>query len=74
MIAPCQLYPTEVDPHEEVLPVLREYFSLRPPAVSDEPGITARELRRLNFMKRQPSEAAVVAAIEALIVDGEVMA
>ena len=74
MIAPHKLYPSEVDPHADVLPALRQYLYIRPSAVSDEPRVTARELRLLGLMKREPSEGEVEAALEALTVEGEVLA
>ena len=74
MIAPGELYPSEVDPHEDIVPALRQYVSIRPSAVSDEPHVTARELRPWGLMEREPSEAEVEAALEALTVDGEVLA
>lgn len=74
MIAPGQVYPSEVDPHLDVVPALRQYLSMRPSAVSDEPCVTTRELRLCGLMEREPSEAEVEAALEALTVEGEVLA
>jgi hypothetical protein len=73
MIAPHKLYPSEVYPHEDVVPALRQYLSIRPSAVSDEPHVTARELRLWGLMEREPSEGEVEAALEALTVEGEVL-
>jgi hypothetical protein len=53
---------------------LREYLSIRLSAVSDEPRITIRELRLWGLMEREPSEEEVEAALEALTVEGEVLA
>jgi hypothetical protein len=74
MIAPNKLYPSEVYPHEDVVPALRGFFSIRPSAVTDLPCHTARELRRLGLMEREPSEGEVDAALQALTIEGEVLA
>ena len=74
MTVPVELYPSEVEPPEDVVPAMRQYFSIRPSAVSDEPSVTARELRLLGLMESEPSEGEVEAALEALTVEGEVLA
>jgi hypothetical protein len=74
MIALGELYPSEVDPHEDVFPALRRYLSTRPSGVSDEPRVTTRELHWWGLMEHEPSEEEVEAAIEALTVEGEVLA
>jgi hypothetical protein len=74
MIASGQVYPSEVDPHHDVVPALRQYLSMRPSAVSDEPCVTTRELRLWGLMEREPTEAEVEAALEALTVEWEVLA
>lgn len=74
MTAPGELYPSEVSPHEDLVPAMRQYLSIRLSAVSDEPCVTARELRLWGLMEREPSEEEVEAALEALTVEGEVWA
>jgi hypothetical protein len=74
MIALAKLYPSEVDPHEDVVLALRQLLSIHPSAVSDEPSVTTQELRLWGLMEREPSEGAVEAALEALTVEGEVLA
>ena len=74
MTAPGESYPSDVDSHQDVVPALRQYLSIRPSAVSDEPRVTIRELRLWGLMEREPSEGAVEAALEALTVEGEVLA
>jgi hypothetical protein len=73
MPVPRDLYPSEVDGYEAVVPALRQYLSVRPSAVSDEPCVTARELRLRGLIEREPSEGAIEAALEALTVEGEVL-
>jgi hypothetical protein len=65
---------SEANPPEDVVPALRQYLSIRPSAVSVAPSVTARELRLLDLMERESSEAEVEAALEALTVEGEVLA
>lgn len=67
-------YLSEADPHEDVLPAVRQYPSVYPSATTHEPGQTARNLRVRSFMEREPSEAEVEAALEALRVEGEALA
>ena len=74
MTASSKLYPSEVYPHEDVVPAVRHYLTNRPSAVSDEPCVTARELRVWGLLEREPSEGEVEAALEALNVEGEVLA
>jgi hypothetical protein len=74
MIAPGELYPSEVDLHEDVVPALRQCLSICPSAVSDEPYVTIREIRLRGLMEREPSEGEVESALEALAVEGEVLA
>jgi hypothetical protein len=74
MIAPGQVYPSQVDPHHDVVPAVRQYLSMRPSAVSDESCGTTWELRLWGLMEREPPEAEVEAALEALTVEGEVLA
>jgi len=74
MTAPTELYPSEVDPHEDVVPALRQFLSMRPSAVSDEPRVTTRQLRLWSLMEREPSESEAEIALEALSVEGEVLA
>jgi len=74
MIAPGELYPSEGDPHEDVVPAVRQYLSKHPSAVSDEARVTARKLRLWGLMEREPSEEEVEAVLEALTVEGEVLA
>jgi hypothetical protein len=74
MIAPGELYPSEVDPHEDVVPAVRQYLSMRPSAVSDESCVTTRELRLWGLIECEPTEAEVEAALEALTVEAEVLA
>jgi hypothetical protein len=62
------------DPHEDIVPALRQYLSIRPSVVSDEPHLTARELRLRDLIEREPSEGEIDAALEALTVEGEVLA
>jgi len=45
-----------------------------PSAVSDEPYVTIQELRMRGLMEREPSKGEVEAALEALTVEGEVLA
>jgi hypothetical protein len=73
MTAPNELYRSEGYPEEDVVPALRQYLSIRPSAVSDEPSVTARELRLWNLMEREPLEADVEVALEALRVEGKVL-
>ena len=65
---------TPGDPHEAIVPALRQYLSIRPLVVSDEPSVTARELRLRDLMECEPSEGEIAAALEALTVEGEVLA
>jgi hypothetical protein len=74
MIAPGEWYPSEVDLHEDVVPALRQFLSICPSAVSDEPYVTIREIRLRGLMEREPSEGEVESALEALAVEGEVLA
>jgi len=74
MIALAALYPSELDPHEDVVPALRQYLSIHPLAVSDKPSVTARELGLRDLTGRQPSEGEVEAGLEALTVEGEILA
>jgi len=74
MIARGELYPSEVDPHGDVVPALRQYLSMCPSAMSDEPYVTIQELRMRGLMESEPSEGEVEAALEALTVEGEVLA
>ena len=74
MIALAELYPSEVDSHEDVVPALRQLLSIHPSAVSDEPSVTARELGLRDLTGRQPSQGEVGAGLAALCVEGEVLA
>jgi len=72
--APESVYPGKADPHGDVLLALREYLVLHPEDTTNEAADIAWALCNLNFLDRQPSETEVVAALEALRVEGEVLA
>jgi hypothetical protein len=65
---------SEANPPEDVLPTLRQYLAVHPPAVADEPWQIARFLYLRSYMERESLEADVEAALEALSVEGEVLA
>jgi hypothetical protein len=68
------VYPGKADPDKDVLPALREYLVIHPEDTTNEAVDIAWALYNLNFLDHQPSEAEVVAALEALRVEGEVLA
>jgi hypothetical protein len=74
MIAPGELYKSVVDPHEGVVPAIRQYLAVHSLAVADEPWQIAQFLSLRGYMEREPLEADVEAALEALCVEGEVLA
>jgi hypothetical protein len=71
---PESVYPGKADPDKDVLPALREYLVIHPEDTTNEAADIAWGLCNLNFLDHQPSEAEVVAALEALRVEGQVLA
>jgi hypothetical protein len=65
-----QLYDTDPD----VLPAVRELLSLLPSRNGLGAGDLANELRARGYVGYRPREIAVEAALEALEVEGEVLA
>jgi hypothetical protein len=71
---PESVYPGKADPDKDVLPALREYLVIHPEDTTNEAADIAWALCNLNFLDHQPSAAEVVAALEALRVEGQVLA
>lgn len=59
---------------EKVLPAIRELFSRRPTAVGHGPETIGRMLCVRNFLPYRPDTCEVEAALEALVLEGEVAA
>jgi hypothetical protein len=68
------VYPGIADLHKGVLPALREYLGMHPQDATNEAADIAWALYNLNFLARHPSVSEVEAALEALQVEGEVLA
>ncbi len=67
--APPQLYTTD-----EVLPALRDLLSHHPAAASSSPEKLARRLYVLRYLPFRPEVCEVAAALEALCIEGEILA
>jgi hypothetical protein len=75
MIRTLQVYPSEAVVREEVLLALRELFSSRPEAAQVGSEILIELLRIECFLSHGPPPVSQVeAALEALQVEGEVLA
>jgi hypothetical protein len=74
VFAPEPVYPGKADLDKDVLPALREYIAIHPQDDTNEAAEFAWALYNLTFLVRQPSVAQVGAALEALTVEGEVLA
>jgi hypothetical protein len=73
VIAAEPVHPGEVDPHNDVLPALREYLSIHSQDATNDVADIAGTLYNLNVLTRQPLEAEVEAALEALTIEGEAL-
>ena len=69
MNAPKTVYTTN-----DVLPTLRELFSQHPEATKSGPETLSRLLYMLRFLSYQPEIHEVEAALEALVLEGEIAA
>ena len=74
MIRTLQVYPSEDVVREEVLFALRGLFSSRPEAAQEGPESLIKHLRIECFLTCGPPVSQVEAALEALQVEGEVLA
>lgn len=62
------------DEHDELVPALRGLFSAAPSAMKSGPETLAKMLLVFGFLPYRPHVFAVEAAVEALLLDGEVAA
>ena len=59
---------------DSLLPALRELLSRHPSAASASPEWLARRLHALRYVASRPDEFEVQSALEALVLEGEVVA